>query len=243
MGESVGYDPVLARLAPRITGDTTNDWKVLALAMKRAKGDFAGAIADGERMLADPSNGKDAPQRRIPILRALADVYQNQTPPDFQRAKDRYMELLRYDPNDMLSLNNLAYILAELSQPADPQSAKKWSKHAFDLTLSQNEPDPLIRDTHGWVLTLCGGNDLQEGMLILRKVVEVRPDLAEARYHLGEAYVRLNRLQDAEKELDEGRRLMESDESAGVKIDTKLRDRILTSLGNVRQALKLKPAA
>jgi tetratricopeptide (TPR) repeat protein len=142
MGETVGYDPALERVTPRLANDPNNDWKILSLAMKRAKGDFKSAIADGERMLADPANGKDKPARRVPILRALADVYQNQSPPDFARARDRYIELLSYDRDDLVSLNNLAYILAELVEPPDPQAAKVYSRRAFDLTLTQNEPDP-----------------------------------------------------------------------------------------------------
>jgi tetratricopeptide (TPR) repeat protein len=243
MGETVGYDSALGRLAPHLTNDPNNDWKILALGMKRAKGDFAGAIADGERMLADPANSPQQKDRRVPILRALADVYQNKVPPDYAKARQRYEELLQYTPDDLVSLNNLAYILAELSTPAEPQEAKKWSKKAFDITLASNAPEASIQDTHGWVLTLCGGNDLRQGMLILRAVVENKPDLAEAHYHLAEAYNRLARPQDAEKEFAETVRLLSEDENLGLTVDTKLREKAQTGLGRVREALKMKPAA
>jgi hypothetical protein len=48
-------------------------------------------------------------------------------------------------------------------------------------------PEPLILDTHGWVLTLC--NEVDQGIGLIRQAIEKRPFL-EAHYHLGEAYLR-----------------------------------------------------
>ena len=242
MGETVGYDQPLARLTPKLANDPTNDWRLLAVSFKRAKGDFAGAAADAEAMLRDASNAVDKPARRAVILRALADIYQTQSPPDFARAKDRYVELLKMADADLVSLNNLAYILAESLTPPDPQAAKEYSQQAFDMTRKTNDPNPMILDSHGWILVLCGGSDLRQGLQILQGVVTQAPNLIESRYHLGEAYLRQSPQApvEAEKELSEAMRLVEEEEKLGGTVDAKLRDRVQTSLGKARQAAKAK---
>lgn len=240
IGEAVGYDEALVRLAPRLANDPTNEWRLLAVAMKRTKGDHAGAAADAERLLADPANGPAEKARRVPILRALADVYQTQTPPDFARAKERYVELLKLSENDLVAMNNLAFVLAEAAQPPDPQAAKVYSKAAYELVRQTNDPNPLIVDTHGWVLVLCGPEDIRQGIQILQGVVAQSPNFIEARYHLGEALLRLvpPAPVDAEKELAEALRLLDEEDKLGVAIDPKLRERVQTSLGRVREKLK-----
>jgi len=236
MGETVGYDESLIRVQPRLVTDRTNDWKLLTVAMKRAKGDFKGAAEDGERMRTDPAN--QSPARKAPILRALADVYQNQTPPNYNLARDRYRELLSISKEDLISLNNVAYMLAELVEPADPQGAKVYSKMAYEQTQHANEPNTYVMDTHGWILVLCGGRDLLEGKNILHAVVDANPQLIEGRYHLGEAYLRQEAPQyaDAEKELGEARRLIEEEEKLGGTVDAKMKDRVLAALGKAQTA-------
>jgi tetratricopeptide (TPR) repeat protein len=75
-------------------------------------------------------------------------------------------------------------------------------------------------------------------MLILRAVVDAQPTLAEAHYHLGEAYLRLQRVPDAEKELSEANRLQEEETKLGLTVDPKLQARVQTSLGKVRELIK-----
>ena len=242
MGETVGYDQPLARLAPRMANDPANDWHLLAVSFKRARGDFAGAAADAEKMLRDPANAAAQPARRAVILRALADIYQSQSPPDFVKAKDRYVELLKLADTDLVSLNNLAYILAENLTPPDPQGAKEYSLAAFELTRKTNDPNPMILDTHGWILVLCGGPDLRQGLQILQGVVALTPNLIETHYHLGEAYMRQTPQTpfEAEKELSEAMRLMDVEEKLGGTVDRKLKDAVQTALGRAREAVKSK---
>jgi tetratricopeptide (TPR) repeat protein len=242
MGETVGYDRPLARLTPRLANDPTGQWRLLAVSFKRAKGDFAGAAADAERMLSEPDNAPDKPARRGIILRALADIYQTQSPPDYVKARDRYVELLKISDADLISLNNLAYIVAENLPSPDPQAAKDYSLQAFEMTRKTNDPNPMILDTHGWVLVLCGGSDLRNGLQILQGVVAQAPTMIDSRYHLGEAYLRQSPTApaDAEKQLAEAMRLIEEEEKLGGTVDAKLRDRVQTALGRAREALNAK---
>jgi len=93
-------------------------------------------------------------------------------------------------------MNNMAYLL--LSDGfKKPQEALVYSKRAYDSQWANGFVDPDIADTHGWVLTLCGDPQADEGMSILRSLVREKPDLIEARYHFAMALLRKNRPQEA----------------------------------------------
>lgn len=239
MGETVGNDVALIRVGPKTANDPDNRWRLLQIGLKRGNNDFDGAIADAQKMLADPSNAKD-PERRGPLLRALADTYQSKPTPDFTRAIAYYEELLTLVPNDLVSLNNVAFVLAELITPPDPQKARIYSQRAYETTQAGNNPNPLILDTHGWVLVLCGGADGTRGRLMLQGVVETNPLFVEGRYHLGEAYLRVQPIApaQAEKELNECIRLMNEDDKIGQKVDEKLRARVQAALASAREKLR-----
>jgi tetratricopeptide (TPR) repeat protein len=240
LGQTTGNDHALKRVAPRLANDPTNRWKMLAIALKRAQGDFAGAIADAERMLADPANATSDPNRRGPILRALADTYQSMPNPDLAKARVRYEELLKIDPNDQVSLNNVAFLLAESIKPPDPNAARLFSERAYEVTRFTSDPSPLIIDTHGWVLVLCGGEHLSRGVQILKNLVERNPLFIEGRYHYGEGLLRSQPAVpgQAEKEFAECLRLMDEEEKIGGTVDEKLRGRIQVSLSKARELAK-----
>jgi tetratricopeptide (TPR) repeat protein len=62
-----------------------------------------------------------------------------------------------------------------------------------------NRRDPLVLDTHGWLLTLSGR--LDEGIDVLRRANELR-QIPDAHYHLGEAYLKKQLPDAAIQELD-----------------------------------------
>lgn len=239
MGETVGNDVALVRVGPKTTNDPDNRWRLLQIGLKRAHGDFDGAIADAERMLADPANATGA-DRRGPLLRALADTHQSKPNPDYAKARAYYEELLRLVPNDLVSLNNVAFILAEMVTPPDPQAAKVYSQRAYEVTQATNNPNPLILDTHGWVLVLCGGREAEQGRRILQKVAEENPNFIEGRYHLGESYLRAQPLApaQAEKEFTECLRLMSEEEKYARPVDEKLRSRVQAGLATAKEKLR-----
>src|SRR5687768_11395366 len=98
-----------------------------------------------------------------------------------------YERLLTLSPNDVISLNNMACLLAETVQPPRPQDGIKYSQHAYALMQSAGRRDPIIMDTHGWLLTLTGQVD--QGIELLRAAREIRP-IPDVHYHLGEAYLK-----------------------------------------------------
>jgi tetratricopeptide (TPR) repeat protein len=198
-GKTLGYDTAIQWATQRFPTDTDSRWKLLAAALYRAKGDFGtarGLIAELMRTLNSAPNPQDPREmaRKAAVLRLAADVYQNDpASPDLVAAKGAYEQLLLVRPEDVICMNNLAHLLAEHLQPTDPQTAKKYSARAYDLARLHWPEYQEVKDTHGWVLTLCGGHDSQEGLTLLKQVVEHKPDFAEAWYHLGEAYMRLDK--------------------------------------------------
>lgn len=189
----VGFNEAISRAKAREANDPENRWHLLEVSLYRGKGDFATATKLVEDMLPLPAN--QTKDRRSALLRAAADVYtattgkDGQPAPDYQKAKKVYEELVKLTPDDLAALNNLAYLLSDNLN--NNQEAKKYSRKAYDVSRFSGSPNDLIYDTHGWILTLCGGpDDGPEGLNILRDVVKRRPDLIEARYHLGRAYMK-----------------------------------------------------
>ena len=79
-----------------------------------------------EAMLADPAN--KPVDRRLPVLRAATDVYQNSPTPDLTCGRAAFVELLNLAPqNDLTSLNNFAYMLAEGIKPPEPGAC--WQRN------------------------------------------------------------------------------------------------------------------
>ena len=184
---TIGFDEAIKRTLPA-QNDPSNRWRLLLASLYRGKGDFADAVKIVEAMLADPAN-KPA-DRRVPVLRAATDVYQNSSTPDYARARAAFQELLTLAPDDITSLNNFAYMLAESVRPPEPAQAKKYSERAYELSRMSGSPNDLIFDTHAWVLIQNGGTDLPNGIKILQDVVQRQPELIDAHYHLGEGYLK-----------------------------------------------------
>jgi hypothetical protein len=108
------------------------------------------------------------------------------------------------------------------------------------VTRFTSDPSPLIIDTHGWVLVLCGGEHLSRGVQILKNLVERNPLFIEGRYHYGEGLLRSQPAVpgQAEKEFAECLRLMDEEEKIGGTVDEKLRGRIQVSLSKARELAK-----
>ncbi|HEX8911139.1 MAG TPA: tetratricopeptide repeat protein, partial [Humisphaera sp.] len=236
IGATVGYDEALARLKPRLGNDPDNRWRLLSIVFRRSKGDYAGATAEATALLADPSNAKTQPARRLAVLAIAAEVYQARRPdPDFDRAKATYTEMLALDPDNVTALNNLAFMVAENGPNPDPKAARTYSERAYRLALAA-DANPYIMDTHAWVLVLAGGAEAEQGLNILKDVVEAAPNFIEGRYHLAEAYYRRATpdLERTRAELTECEKLITYEDELGNPVDEKLRTRVMTLLGKVK---------
>jgi len=134
--------------------------------------------------------------------------------------------LLKLRPNDLVVLNNLAYLVAE--EMGDPGNAKRYSQQAYNLVIRTGGAVRDVFDTHGWVLTLCGGHDAEQGLQILENLVDNNKDFTKGRLHLARSYVRQTRpmISNAQSQLSIVRQQVQQMEDKHLVIDPELKDGI-----------------
>ena len=108
----------------------------------------------------------------VAILMAQADLQMNQQ--QNQPAIELYEKVVVAQPNNVVALNNLAWLLREDNNSRALELASRASE------LAPEAPD--ILDTHGWVLHL-GGNHAQ-AKPIIEKALALAPDNADIQAHL-----------------------------------------------------------
>jgi putative PEP-CTERM system TPR-repeat lipoprotein len=111
---------------------------------------------------------------------------------NFRQASRQYREVLALQPENALALNNLAWSLYELKDPAAEDHAAK----AYDLAPG----NPAIQDTYGWILLNQG--DTQRGVEILGKAAGAAPNALEIRMHYAKALLKSGDKAAARKELE-----------------------------------------
>ena len=181
MASQISFDDALTRAESRAKEDPA--WRLFVLDLYRRKGDWANAVKMAESLSHDLAT---LPlQQKITVEETLSMGYQSLNQPE--KARQAFVAWLDLVPTDRVALNNMAYLLAEtLHKPAD---AKTYSQRALSLAQQSGGEINSIRDTHGWVLTLCGGRDAVTGLDLLRQAVNENQNFLEARYHLGKAYL------------------------------------------------------
>ncbi|MBA3273238.1 MAG: hypothetical protein H0T11_05120 [Chthoniobacterales bacterium] len=189
-------DEALARVLERAKTDSR--WLITAAYLYQGQGQLDQAVASIEKVMADFAKFDGGTQRNL--LRSAGTLYLSRNAPeDPQRAYDAYLKLLDLEPNDLAVLNNMACLLADSMKPPRVAEARKYSQRAYDLMVSAGRNEPLLLDTHGWVLTL---NDrVDEGIDLLRQAIAAKP-FTEGHYHLAEAYLKRAYPQEAEKQLE-----------------------------------------
>jgi len=102
-----------------------------------------------------------------------------------------YEQLLDQQPDNVVALNNLAWLYHVVGD----ERAVARAERAVELA-----PDrPEITDTLGWILVEEG--EVQRGLLLLQQAAVQAPHIPDIRYHLAVAYQRVGRLEEARKEL------------------------------------------
>jgi len=167
--------------------------------------------------------------QRAQLLRTAADCYILLQ--KWDEARKPLEELVRIRPNDVASLNDLAYLIA--TKQNRPLEAKAFSKRAYDL--GQANGNRSAMDTHGWVLTQCGGSDLPQAINILQHLVDSNQNFTVARYHLAVAYLRQGGFQKALEELNTVQQQMKSLEQNHQPVPDELRAGVPKALEEVRQ--------
>lgn len=124
---------------------------------------------------------------RLPLTLAL--FAQNQTKPD--KAKQAYKKALELDSDNILALNNLAWLYFESDHP----DALPLAERAYKLAPQSGS----VADTYGWILFNKGFHE--DSLPILEKAYELEPG-EQIALHLAEAYKATGRHEKADALLE-----------------------------------------
>lgn len=123
-------------------------------------------------------------------LMLLASIYQNDG--DRDNAIQTYERVRLTEPDNVIVLNNLAWMYLELKDKRSIEYAQK----AYELAGKR----PEIADTYGWVLLNMG--DAAKGLDVLQSASVNAPHIPSIRYHLAVGLYSNGRHDDARKELE-----------------------------------------
>ncbi|WP_240339374.1 tetratricopeptide repeat protein [Marinobacter sp. BW6] len=129
--------------------------------------------------------------RNPQILMNLAMLHQENEAPE--KAIPPYEELLEVAPQNVVALNNLAWIYHEKGDGR----AIDLARQAFEL----NPDNAAIADTYGWIL--LQGGQTEESVPVLEKAHKLQPNSEEIAMHLAEAYRANGRDADAKRVLEQ----------------------------------------
>lgn len=135
----------------------------------------SGDAAKGAALLRSWLNGHP---NDMAALHALADVTLNAG--DYAGAQDALERILAKTPDDVIVLNNLAWIY----QRSGDKRAHEVAERAYHLS----PLSPAVADTYGWVLLSEG--DVQQALPHLRMASYGMPDNPSVQYHLAAALSR-----------------------------------------------------
>lgn len=118
----------------------------------------------------------------VAVRVALAQSLQNTG--RSEQAIAEYGRALEIDPADVVALNNLAWLYAEMGGPENLQQGLAIAKRAH-----RQMPDlGQVTDTYGWLLLLQG--EIDEAARKLREAARQAPEDPDIRYHLAVALQR-----------------------------------------------------
>jgi len=124
------------------------------------------------------------------LLLTLALLQQSEG--QHESAQANYEQLLKDAPENIVVLNNLAWLYHEKGD----ERAIELARQAYELT-----PDnAAVADTYGWIMLKAGNN--QASVPILEKAHKLQPDSEEIALHLAEAYRSVGKNSDARKVLE-----------------------------------------
>jgi putative PEP-CTERM system TPR-repeat lipoprotein len=149
---------------------TTTAALKLAFVQQRA-GDGEGSRATLEHRLESAPGDADA---RIALANKL--LYMG----ELDQARAHYAKIILLRPNNVVALNNLAWVGMRLGQ----SDAALYAKRAFQLA----PDDPRIMDTYG--LVLLEREDAKEAVRVLRRAAKGEPNSLEIQAHLARALAR-----------------------------------------------------
>lgn len=165
-----------------------------------AKGGGVPAMIKLHQALHRAGNGKVAEQRLAEWVKrypADADLraYAAETSMAARRPREavaHYEALLKTRPNDVIALNNLAYLHYQLKDARALSMAEKAHRLAPD--------NPGVLHTLGWLLVEQG--QVARGLPLLARAASLTPRQGTVRYHHGVALARAGKKAEARKEIE-----------------------------------------
>ena len=231
ISSTLGVDEGLKRIEKWEGGSP--QWRLVAAELCMGKGDAAAGLT--HLLPLEKEVDKLPKELQALFYRNLGQCYHQLSPGNLPKAAVAYEKYLQIKPNDVLALNNLAYLLAEEISPPRPKDARVYSKKAYDIAVDWRGGDPKSRifDTHGWIMVLNEGSGVDEGIRILEQVIEEYP-LLEARYHLGEAHLRKKHGEEAEEQLNAAMAMIVKAKKEKTPYDETLQPRIESALARAK---------
>ena len=133
---------------------------------------------------------------------------------DYRTAAQHYRAVLDVEPDNMIALNNLAWVLGELNDP----KAREYAEHAY----RQAPFNPNVLDTYGWLLVQH--NDVARGTALLQMASNLAGREPTIRLHYAKALAKSGDKAGARRELDA---LAQSPRAAAVRVEAdKLRSEL-----------------
>ncbi len=111
---------------------------------------------------------------------------------DANKALDVYEAARKINPENVVVLNNLAWLYQESNDDRAVETAEAA------LSLAKNNPE--VVDTVGWVLMQNG--QAERSLVLFQEAVLKAPDILAIRIHLAEAFIKVGRVGEARKELE-----------------------------------------
>jgi len=141
----------------------------------------------------------ESDRERAALLHEKGDIHQ--VAGQMDRALGAYEEALKYDAENWVTLNNVAYLLSD--KRGENKLALPYAKKAAAMA-----DNPYTLDTLGWIY--AGLGDYGLAVAELSRAIRLNPDYALSYYHLGETYRRGGRFDEATDILSSGRHVAES---------------------------------
>ena len=191
-------ESALARGDIRLSqGDYAGAIQVFEAALKKdANTELTLKLAESHRRAGDEATAlailqqwEEVQPTNVQLLAALGEHYARAG--QRKRAIEYYQRCLTQEPDNAAVANNMAI----LYQDIDIDKALVYARQAYVLA----PQSPAVLDTYGWMLVEHG--DAGKAVKLLRLARDRLPAQPTIRYHLGEAYYRVNRQADAIHEL------------------------------------------
>ncbi|HWP40872.1 MAG TPA: tetratricopeptide repeat protein, partial [Tepidisphaeraceae bacterium] len=230
IAEEIGVAPAKIRIASRAQKGE-NRWRMMMAYLCQIEPDIQQAINWTEQVIND---SKSTPQEIEAAQRMLGPLYLRLDPPEVTKAVAVFQKMLERRPDDPAALNNLACTMILPNSGYTPQDALVYSQKAYDIMERAGRVEPMIHDTHGYVLVLNGR--VEEGLHLLQQALE-KQAFPEGYYHLGEAYLAMKvpMTTDAEQAFNQAKTLLDRAARDNQPVDLALKQKVEQALERLRQ--------